>query len=236
MRALLIAVAIAACTPVPSTLPIGEAPQLPAIAVHELMLPVGERLVFDVRSNGVPIGRIEMVTGEREVHSEFETSRFVSSLTAIHHELTTIVERGAARPRAANEVLDSNGETTAIAAAFAEGALTVDTVSRRIPGGNNAQTLHTAIGWLRAWARDDARPGFVFVEHLGQLYRLDVARPTLEDVHGIAAYRIACRAGVYAGGGEPVELSVWLVAGPDRTPLRIAVTHGPFEVVADLVQ
>jgi uncharacterized protein DUF3108 len=237
MRALLIALAIAACTPALSTLPAAEGPQVPPIAVRELLLPVGERLVFDVRSNGVPIGRIEMTTGEWDVRSRFETSRLVSSLTTpVHHELTTFIERGAARPRAANELLERDGETTAIAAAFADGALTVDAIARRVPGGYNAQTLHTALAWLRAWANVDARPGFVFVEHLGQLYRLDVERPTVEDFHGVAALRIACRAGVYAGSAEPAELTVWLVAGPDRTPLRIAVARGPFEVVADLLQ
>jgi uncharacterized protein DUF3108 len=238
MRAVSAAVALtlAACTPQPSTLPLVPQPQVAPITVHELVLPPGERLAFDVRANTVPIGRAEWTVTDRDVQTVFASNQLVSSVAPIYHRLNTLLERSAARPSGANELLERDGETTAIASSFTDGTLAVDGQLRRIPGGHNAQTLHTAIGWLRAWADPDARPGFIFVEHLGQLYRLDVARPTFEDFHGTAALKVECRAGIYASNTEPADITVWLSADADHTPLRVTLAHGPFEVTADLAR
>jgi hypothetical protein len=214
---------------------IPPAPRLAPFAVRELLLVPGETLQWDVRVGGLDLGRAELATEDGEIHSAFRTNQVASLLGTMRHELVTRLE--SSRPVASQELLALGGETTEVSARFDGAQLTVDTNRRTVPGNQQAQTLHTAIAWLRAWARDDdARPGFLFVLHMGELYRLDVERP-VRDMRGAEpALRIAARAGVYGSQDDPVSIVVWLRDDPARTPVELRLASGQLVVTARLRQ
>src|SRR5262249_10356927 len=156
MRWIWLVVVIAACEP---KLPLQPLPRLAAgppplqpFAVTSLMLPAGESMIWEVRSQGLTIGRVELAIGETEVHSRFKTNQLASVFAAARHEATTVVDRGATRPRATSELLQIDDETTRVRAELDGAHVDVGTARTTIPGGNIGQTLHTALGWLRAWA------------------------------------------------------------------------------------
>jgi len=229
--------ALAACGPVPprsARALIPAPPRLAPFAVTELAWTPGETLQWDVRLNAIDLGRVELVTEDDEVTSTFRTNQLASLLGATHHELVTqVVDHHVV---ASHETLELGGETTAVSARFDGPRLTVDENTRTIPGGNLAQTLHTTLAWLRAWARADAEPGFLFVLHMGELYRLDVERPVPDERRGELALRITARAGVYGSKDDPVSLVLWLRDAPDRTPLEMRLASGELVVTARLRQ
>src|SRR5689334_14920182 len=98
---------LAACGRGPSV-PIAPLPELvmpaaPAapLAVRELLLVPQEKMIWDVHWRGLTIGRVELAVDGDEVHSRFRTGAVVSTVTAIDHELATVLDR--ARARAASQ-------------------------------------------------------------------------------------------------------------------------------------
>ena len=209
-------------------------PRLAPFAVSELMLVPGELLQWDVRVGSLDLGRAELATEDGEIHSAFRTNQVAALLGTMRHELVTTLE--GSRAVASQELLALGGETTEVSARFDGAQLTVDTNRRTVPGNQQAQTLHTAIAWLRAWAQDDARAGFLFVLHMGELYRLDVEPPVPDARGGGRALRIAARAGVYGSQDDPVSIVVWLRDDPARTPIELRLASGQLVVTARLRQ
>ena len=233
MRVLLLLTLLAACEPSLAHKPLPElvrqAP-LTAIQVPMLMLVPGEQLTWNIHAKGLTIGRAEFAVEESVVRSRFETSKLVSTFARARHELATVVDQQGAR--SATELVDVDGEVSRTSVEFrGPRYLSGDKVGT-IPDGNVGHTLHSALGVIRAWASPDARAGFLYVVHDGSVYRIDLARPFVEDLRGKRTLRIDCR----VRGEVQVSVTVWLSAGDDRTPLRFEVSAEGAQLTAELLE
>ncbi len=204
-------------------------------AVRALLLPPNESLIWDVRAAGMTIGRAELDVGETDVHSKFSTSKLASMFATIHHELVTTVDREAARPATATETVVESGETTRSEMAFDGNGYSIDRDDRVvIPDGNAAHTIHSALGWLRAWADPKAEPSALYVLEDRHLFRFTLDRPVTELLREIETLRIDGHIRANEAS-EPIGITVWLTADAERKPLRIAITAGKLHIVAELV-
>ena len=213
MRRLLLL--LAACEPhlIPRPLPELVPPPPPVIAiVTELNLPPGETLIWDVHAEGLSIGRAEWSVGEDEVHTTFATNELASMFSSAHDDLYTHFDRAAARPLGMHEVLEIDGQTHNYDA----------------PLDGHIHTIHTALGWLRAWAHADAPPAVIAVAHAGEVYKVEIATPVKDELHGETALRIDGHAG-------KIAISIWLSDTTARVPLRIVARTGTVHVDAELV-
>jgi Protein of unknown function (DUF3108) len=238
---------IAACAP-PPQVPHKPLPELVSSAqpatplpVTALALPPGESLIWSVHWKGLTIGRAELSVSDREARSRFKTDALVNTMVSIEYDLATIFDRATARVTSATENLTINGETKQVAETFdgASYAITGDEAgdgrSFSVPGGNPGHTLHSALGAIRAWAAPEARPGFLFIVHAGQLARLDVMRPVTEELQGTKTLRVECRVRPGIDKMEPFAVTVWLTADQKRAPIRIEVTNAGEHVTAELI-
>jgi hypothetical protein len=203
-----------------------------ALAPAELLLIPGESMIWDVHWHGLTIGRAELVVTEGDVKSRFKTGRIVSSVANVQHELTTILDRPGALPHAASERVVEDGETTQLEASFEGSRVVVGDRSVAVPGGNHAHTMHSAIGAIRAWTQPGALPGYLFLLHVGAIYRLDVEAPVLDDLQGTQAWRVDC----VVHTAEPISATIWLTTTPDRTPIRIELASGAERLAAELIE
>jgi len=234
-RYLWLVLGLAACEP---TLRMKPLPELVAqarptpIAVSPLLLVPGETMIWDVNMGGFTIGRAELVVGEHDVQSRFTTGRLASTFAKVRHELTTVVEPGASLPERGTEVLEVDGETKRVAMAF-DARMHMITTDRTIvvPDGNNGHTLHSALGVIRAWAQPEARAGYLYAIVGGDLFRIDLARPLVEELQGTMTLRIECR----VRAEVPISMTIWLRASPDRTPLRIEISGDDAHLTAELI-
>ena len=245
----LVLVLLAACEPNLAVTPLpalATAPRVTAATERPLLLIPGETMIWDVHVKGFTIARAELVVGEREVSSRVKTGRLASSLAALSHESTTTFDP--TRARALRETFVIDGETTRVSARFERASFIVrslgssarrprtpsvnlnDARPRAIPGGNLGHTMHTALGWLRAWAAPGAPGGALFVLHVGELYKLEFAEPIVEH----DALKIECR--VVPPGEDAVTISIWLTRDRDRTPRRIEISNGELALTAELVE
>lgn len=218
----------------PAPLPELVAPRatIKQLAPHELVLAAGEHLIFDVHLHGMTIGRAELDVGDTEVRSRFKTDSLAEMVMTVDHELTTMLDRGAARAGASVESITVDGQHHQFEASWQGATMTLNGVPGPMPGGNFGQTIHSALGVLRAWAAPDAEPGYVAVLALGKLYRLDVMRPTVEELQGTKALRVDGR----ISAKTVITFVMWLADTPDRTPLRIELSNDDFHVIAELVR
>lgn len=204
-------------------------------AVRALLLPPNESLIWDVRAAGMTIGRAEMDVGDTDVHSKFSTSSLASMFATIHHELVTTVDRAEARPATASETVVESGETTRSVVAFDGNGYSIGQDDRVVvPDGNAAHTIHSALGWLRAWADPKAEPSALYVLEDRRLFRFNLDRPVAEQLREVETLRIDGHIHVDETS-EPIGITVWLTADAERKPLRIAITAGKLHIVAELV-
>ena len=201
------------------------------ITAHALLLPPDEHLIWEVHFHGMTIGRVELEVSETEVHSRFKTDSLASAVMSVHHELATVLDRVQMRPRSSQETFDVGPDRSHFEVSFDGATYVLDDKPGVIPGGNIGQTMHTALGLLRAWVAPDAAPGFIPVIENGMLYRLDVARPTVEEIQGNKALRIDGK----IAAKQPIAFVMWISDTPERKPLRFEISNDDFHVVADLV-
>jgi hypothetical protein len=99
-------------------------------------------------------------------------------------------------------------------------------------------TLHSALAWMRGWARDGAPPSHLTIEFEHRRYRLDVMSPVREPAPGtdLPALRVACRI-LPLGRRDLATIAVttWLSDDDRRLPLVLDATRGGMRVVAALV-
>jgi hypothetical protein len=124
----------------------------------------------------------------------------------VHYELTTQL----GQPPTGADVIVIDGES--------KGA--------QVPAG--VQTFHTALGWMRAWARPGARGGYMPVAYNGRTYTLEVADPVEETLKGERVLRVDCSI-------KSIAISVWLTRDRDAVPVRMQASHDDLRVVADIV-
>ncbi|HET7501250.1 MAG TPA: DUF3108 domain-containing protein [Kofleriaceae bacterium] len=241
MRCLIAVMLLAACGH-PSTFPVQPLPELVStvvaatpLAVSALALEPGESLIWDVHWNGVTIGRAELAVSEQAAHSRFSTEGIARAMASVEYELETVLDRAAARPTSASERLRLGGETRQVAETFDGASYAIDGQFAAVPGGNPGQTLHSALGAIRAWAAPDARPGYLFVVHAGQLIRVDVARPIPEELQGTPALRVECRVRLADDQPATISITAWLTRDQKRTPVRIEIRRGNEQITAELI-
>lgn len=202
--------------PLPELVVATASRDLPRIEAASLWLVPGESFVWDVHWKGLTIARAEMFVAEAEVRSRVATGALASSFARLRHDLSTLIDRSSTRPRGGEEILVEDDDTSR-----------ADVVAGKV-----GHTFHTALGMLRAWARADARPGYLQVLHLGELYRLDVDAPLVEDLRGTRTYKIVGR---IRGKASPIHLAIWLGADDARAPLRIEIAQDGSKLTAELV-
>jgi hypothetical protein len=225
---------LVACEPPlhPQALPELVAPQTPQpMVVPALGFAATESMVWNVHTQGLTIGRIEFDVSADRVHSRFTTTALAAMFGHVRHELVTDLDRRAARPVHSTDELDVDSDHTRIDAAFAGGRIAFGEHVVLVPPGNVGHTLHSAIGVLRAWARPDAPPGYLYVLHAGELYKLEFGEPMREDLQGTKTLRVEC----HVRGDMPVAISIWLAATSDHLPLRIEVRSGDIRLTAELI-
>ena len=234
LLALLVALC-AACGPpraTPATLP----PPPQPLAEVAPRLTAGEQTTWNVFYQGMPIGRTDLVFDGRVARTGFRTpSRAARVLTNTRFELLTAFDGG--HVRGMREALTLGGTTERNEAEVDGASYTPpDGEALRVPGGTRLHTLHSALGVVRAWSADRAaQPGYLWVWSSGQLYRLDVARPTRDDVLGLRALRVDGIVRAPHRDGE-ISISVWLAANADRTPIRFTLRTGPHNLAAEVYE
>ena len=224
--------------------PLGPLPALVApaagvaVAPRRLVLVPGERMTWNVTWHGFAIGSAELAVGATEVQSRFATSGLVPAAAALRHELTTELAREASRPAASREVLVRAVGTAAVDAVFDDAGVIVPVGRRAAPDGGVVHTLHTTLGWLRAWAAPDAAAAHAYVVHRTTLYRFAAAPPVVEDRGGATWWRIDCRAEPIAGAGvrsgDAIVVTLWLDA-EQRLPRRFEIAGEAGRVTAELI-
>ncbi len=205
----------------------------PAAAIPLLLTP-NERMIWDVSAHGMTIGRVELLVGALDVRSSFTTTGLASTFASAHHELATQLDRAAARPTAMSETLVFDGETSHAEGALAPGAFTFGGVAHAVPDNQPPHTMHSALGWLRAWAKPGAANAYLFVVHLDRLYRLDVAPPVGEDLNGVKTLRVDCEVRA-PDRSDPVPFSVWLTADAARLPIKVVFDTRSGHITAEMI-
>jgi hypothetical protein len=169
----------------------------------------GEHLIWEVQARGMTIGRLELDVDEHAITSRFATSRLVSAFARVDHELVTLLDQGAAV--SASERLDFDGE-------LRQASIALD--------NPHSHSLHTALGLIRAWARDGASPGFTQVTFIDQRFKLQLDQPTIEgDLLRVDARII--------GGDGPISVTLWLDA--EHRPVRVEIRADDERVTAELI-
>ena len=205
----------------------------PAASLPLLLAP-NERMIWDVSAHGMTIGRVELLIGAIDVRSSFSTTGLASTFASAHHELTTQLDRGAARATAMSETLIFDGETSHTEALLAPDAYVIGGASHAMPDHQSAHTMHSALGWVRSWAQPGATSAYLFVLHLDKLYRLDVAPPVAEDLNGTKTLRVDCEVRA-PDKSDPVPFSVWLTADAARIPIKLVFDTRGGHITADLI-
>ncbi len=201
------------------------------IVASELRLPAGERMIWDVQAKGFSVARAELVVGDSEVTSRVETGVLASTVTSLRHELVTTLDREHARTLRAHETLVLEGKTTAIDAVFDDNSYLISGEALSAVAG--VHTIHSALGLLRAWVAPDARAGVLPILVAGQLYRLEIAQPTLTELSGTSVYRIDCRIRTTGSLGA---VTLWLATTEDHAPTRIEISTAEGKLTAELIE
>jgi uncharacterized protein DUF3108 len=183
-----------------------------------------------VQWHGITIARAELVVTVGRARSRFATTGLAATIASIRHELATDLDAANTRALAFTELLDDDGERTQVASTLER--VHVGERVLAVPGDVRAQTLHSALGVLRAWAVPNAPAGFLYVVHAGKLFRLDVASPTSVDLQNARTIRIDAHV---RDSDSLITIAMWLSADEHRTPMRVEVTRGDAKLVAELV-
>lgn len=221
---LAVSVALAGCAdavfhPAPLPTLVHPEPPVKPLTAPAFALAAGEHFTYQVRLHGIAIGKLELEVSDAQVMSRFKTDELASAFANVQDELVTTLDRANRRAGASTESLVINSEAQTFNA-------------DATMNGNPGQTVHTALGLVRAWAKLDAAPGFIALVEAGKIWRIDLTRPTAEDLQGAHAIRVDGK----IRADKPIALAMWFAASDDRTPLRFELTSPDFRVVADLIR
>lgn len=243
MRSAVLAVVVtAACSHGPGFAPrplpelVATGSPLGPLEVKKLVLDAGESFAWNVQFQGLSIGRAEIVVGDQEVRSRFETNALASSFARVKYELVSVIDRNAQRPIGANELAELDGEATTTNASF-DGrtyAIGEPPVQHSVPDGN-VHTLQSALGVVRGWAAPQARGGVLHVLVGGHIYKLVLSRPIPEELFSSPAIKISGRAAPLEGSGPSVSFAMWVSDTTARVPLRIEVAGDGKTITAELI-
>jgi hypothetical protein len=207
VRAFAPLVLLAACHAGPSSTHLPVAPlAIDHLAPHWTQ---GEQTTWNVFWSGVLIGRARLELAAGEARSSFRTGALASVIEPVRHELVS---------------WHAAGRVTAIADSLTIAGRTEQRVTRA-DGTAPLHSLHSALAVVRAWSRGERRPGYLWLVHQGERFRLDVFAPSRDRALGVAALRVegVARTG---DGASAIGFTLWLAANAERTPLRIAIDGG----------
>jgi hypothetical protein len=216
--------------------PAATLPEPPAASLSEIqpMLPPGEQTSWQVFFQNIAIGRAELVIGARDARTTFKTGRLASALSAVRYELTTGFASG--RVTSVDERINIDGAETDAAVEVAGASFVTGLGERRqVPGGTQLHTLQSALGVVRAWSKAAPHTGYLWLLHQGQLFRLDVFAPVADEALSIRALRVD---GVIRGldSTPPIDVSLWLAANRDRTPIKLVLRSAGKSVSAEVLE
>lgn len=214
MRAFVIFGLLAACARGPSA-KLPDAPPTSLATIAPMLAP--EHTTWNVFLGSVQVGRADLVVDDRTARSAFRTGVLASVIEPVRYELVTTLPA-----RAVHETLIVSGRNTRH-----------DIRLGNAPDGTPLHTLHSALAIVRAWAKRNARPGYVWLIHQGELFRLDVFSPARDEALNVRALRVD---GVVRSrdGSLSFDISLWLSTSRDRTPLRFAVGSGTHRLSAEV--
>jgi hypothetical protein len=200
----------------------------------ETQLVAGEQMVWEVFWRGVSIGKASLSVDADKAHSDFTTTLLARALADVRYELTTRLADHVAHE--ATELVVLDGDTTRTELQLDGARYRVNARAGEVPGGTPLHTLHSALGALRAWASPNAPRAYLWLALRGKLYRLDAARPVAEDLDGIRTLRVDCVVRALDPTMDQVDVSVWLSAAKDRTPVRFVVETSGERIAAQLTE
>lgn len=195
---------------------------------------VGESMAWEVYWQAMLVGRAELTAVAREARCSFHTSTLASAIASVRFEhVTKLDARGAVssteqltRDRSADfSEVGFDGSRYTLGAGPAVG----------VPGGGRLHTVTTALAIVRTWAALDSHPGFLWLIHRDELYRLDLPRPMRDEALGKPALRVDAIVRSLDRTTE-MDISIWLGLDLARTPLRFVVEAGEDRVAAELVE
>ena len=187
-------------------------------------------MVWDVYWQAMQVGRATLSVGASEVRSRFSTTALARAFAKVKYQLVTT-------PRSSREGFTMSGDASSIQVALDGAHYSFDDGPRlAVPGGTPLHTLHSAIGSVRAWSGGDAPPAYLWFVLRHTLYRLDVERPTSDEALGRKAIRVHGMARAADQSIDPVDITIWLAASPERTPLRFVIVANGERVSAELAE
>ena len=217
MRLVLACCLAAACSepnyvakPLPPLVVPKQPTELTPLATTTLGFTAGEVFVYMVRLRGFTIGSARLAVSATEITSHFATSMLAKAITSISHDLTTTLV--GARPKLGTERLSVDGKARQFATDYT---------------GTTTQSIHTAIGVVRAWAQLGAPAGTLQVVVGDQLVRVELAEPS----GGKGWLRVD---GKLVGLDAPASFTCWLDGSQVIT--RIEIRSDGEQVTADLVR
>ncbi len=235
MRRAVILLCLAACVRKPGTQsPVPDAPPA-ALASTAPQLHRGEEMTWDVFWQGMQVGRAELVSGGQEVRASFRTGMLANAIASVRYDMSTVIDRGHAS--STTEIMGRRGKPEArVDAELGAASFTLrGQAPRRTPDGQPLHTLTSALAIVRTWSQATPAPGYLWLMHGGELYRLDVFTPVSDEALGKKALRVdaVVRA---MDRSVTLDVTIWLARNRDRTPLRFVVEEGDDRVAAELVE
>lgn len=125
--------------------------------------------------------------------------------------------------------IESRFQTDGIASMFADVHEHLITPIRDAAG---IYTIHSALGWLRAWHPSGTEAARLAISYDGDRYAVTCEPPIPDELHDARVVRIACSVAT----SEPVTLTFQLAEDSERVPLRVVAKIGTTNVEANLVQ
>jgi len=221
----------------------GGGSELPLSAVRYLP---GEAMEWEVRWFGVLVGRVQLAAGQPGVvdgrHALVVRSLATSdgALAVAKRgemELLTWIDLDRQQPLAQAGSFDEIYTGEVLGTHFGATEWPRTTWEPQLPGGQIAQSTHTALGLLRGWQAREGDRAHLFVRMRQRVLRMDVVAAHRERVSSVLGRRRALRidgVAVPVGGELTPEsgqrsfpASFWIdEAGGERVPVRIEIESG----------
>lgn len=216
-------------------------------ALSEMRYLPGEHMEWEVRWFGVLVGRVQLAAGQPGlvggrralvVRSLAQSDGALAVARRGQMELVTWIDLDRRRPLAQAGSFDEIYTGEVLGSRFGAAEWPRTTWDATLPGGEVAQSTHSALGFLRAWQPEVGDRGHLFVRMRFRVLRIDVRAAGRERVRSALGRRDALR---IDGAAVPVEgealapaagqrsfpVSFWIdEEGSERVPVRIDIESG----------